>query len=189
MGSNVVDAIKNDKGFTLIEVLVSMLIVTIGLLSLVGVMTVAVQRAAASSVSVIAREKAREAIESVHTARDTGALSWPSINNTNIAGGRFLVGEQDLRLPGPDGLVNTADDLSQPIEQLRLPGPDGNLNTADDHVTPLTNYKREVIISPLPGNGGVGVNPTLREITVHIKWTARGITRVYTLRTYVSAYS
>jgi hypothetical protein len=54
---------------------------------------------------------------------------------------------------------------------------------------PLTDFKREIIISTLPANSGNGINPNLREITVNIKYTARGVARVYTLRTYVSVFS
>ena len=41
--------------------------------------------------SLIAREKAREAIESVHTARDTRVITWAQIRNVDAPG---------LRLPG-----------------------------------------------------------------------------------------
>ncbi len=58
---------------------------------------------------LIAREKAREAIESVHAARDTGEASWATIRNV-LDGGVFLDGAQPIKDPGDDGLVNTADD-------------------------------------------------------------------------------
>lgn len=174
----------SERGFSLIEVLVATVILTTGVLALLGVMTLAVQRATSSSDAVIAREKAREAVESVHTARDTGDLAWPSIRNVN-AGGVFLNGAQTLRVPGTDGLVNTADDGA--VETVRTPGRDGILGNSDDVIRPLTNFTREIVISGLSGAGGV-INPNLREITVNIRYEIRGTWRTYTLRTYVSTF-
>lgn len=174
-----------EKGFTLIEVLIATLVLTTGVLSLVGVMAVAVQRAVTASDAVIAREKAREAVESVHTARDTGVLSWPTIRNVD-EGGVFLNGAQPLGTPGVDGLVNTADDGA--VESVHTPGPDGILGNADDTVRPLTNYTREIEITDVAGNTG-GVNPNLREITVRIRYQVHNAWRVYTIRTYISSFS
>ena len=78
----------------------------------------------ASTPMLIAREKAREAIESVHAARDTGEFAWTTILNV-ADGGVFLNGAQPVRRPGIDGLVNTADDGA--IETMNKPGADGIL--------------------------------------------------------------
>jgi prepilin-type N-terminal cleavage/methylation domain-containing protein len=174
----------SQRGFSLVEVLIATLILTTGILSLLGVIGVAVQRAVSSSDAVIAREKAREAVESVHTARDMAAVSWPSIRNVDV-GGLFLNGPQPLRLAGADGLVNTADDGD--VENLQMPGQDGILGTEDDTVRALDGFTREIVISDLPANNG-GIDPNLREITVHIRYEMRGTWRTYTLRTYVSAF-
>jgi len=74
---------------------------------------------ASSSPALIAREKAREAVESVHTARDTGELAWAKINNVGQGAGIFVVGPQPMKAPGNDGLANTADDGA--VERLRRP--------------------------------------------------------------------
>jgi prepilin-type N-terminal cleavage/methylation domain-containing protein len=176
----------SDKGFTLVEVLVSMVVLAIGALALLGVMSVAVQRASSSQEAVIAREKAREAIESVHAARDTGLLSWGNIRNASD-GGLFLNGQQPLADPGDDGLVNTADDGA--VETLLAPGADGQFDTNDDIERPLESFTREIAIAPLPSNDGNGLNPNLREITVTVRYKVRNMWRAYTLRTYVSSFS
>src|SRR4051794_24894141 len=59
-----------DAGFSLVEVIIAMGILATGLLSLAGVFTLGMRHLAGSSYNLIAREKAREAVESVHTARD-----------------------------------------------------------------------------------------------------------------------
>jgi len=178
--------VKAESGFTLIEVMIAMFVLTVGLLSLVGVAAAAVQRATESSPALIAREKAREAIESVHTARDTGELSWVKIQNVS-SGGIFVSGDQPLKLSGPDGLVNTADDTT--VETVRSPGPDNLLNTADDLVVTLNNYKRNIRIEPLNYDATGTLNPNLRKITVTIKYKVGLLWRDYIITTYISSYS
>lgn len=177
---------RDDRGFSLIEVMVAMLVLVIGLLSLVGVAAVGIQRTSASSPMLIAREKAREAIESVHTARDTGLLTWPKIFNVPD-GGVFLTGPQSLKVAGPDGLVNTADDGV--IETITSPGPDGVLGTGDDIVTSLDNYTREIEITRLNYDGTATVNPNLRQLKVIVRYKVDGIWQAYTITTYISSYS
>ncbi|MGE0812447.1 MAG: prepilin-type N-terminal cleavage/methylation domain-containing protein [Vicinamibacterales bacterium] len=162
-------AVRSDeRGFSLIEVLAAMLVLTAGLLPLVALFTTSVQRMTASTPMLMAREKAREAIESVHAARDTGKASWPTIQNVS-AGGVFLDGAQPLRAPGDDGLVNTADDGA--VELL------------------TTEFTREILISPLPLDGVGGMNPNLREVQVIVRYKVYGAWRQYLMTTYVSSYS
>lgn len=173
-------------GFTLIEVVIAMSVLSVGLLSLVGVFAAGLQRVGSSSNQLIAREKAREAIESVHAARDTGRLSWGNIRNV-ADGGIFLAGAQDLKQPGNDGIVNTADDGA--VESVKKPGPDGILGTADDETTELTHFTREIVISTLNYPNTTTVNPSLRQITVNIRYLVESTWRTYTLTTYVSSFS
>jgi prepilin-type N-terminal cleavage/methylation domain-containing protein len=179
---------RSENGFSLIEVMVAIAILSAGLMSLVGVFALGVQRMTLSTPMLLAREKAREAVESVHAARDNGELAWNTVLNTN-AGGVFLTGEQDLRVPGNDGLVNTVDDGA--IETMRKPGYDQQLGTADDEIVPLTGFKREIRITTLNYDAGVGVgvNPTLRQVQVIVKYKVENAWRTYTLTTYVSAYA
>lgn len=175
-----------ERGFTLLEVVVAMGIMSVALLSLVGVFATGLRAVGSSSNQLIAREKAREAIESVHAARDTGRVSWDNIRNV-ADGGIFLAGPQLLKQSGADGIVNTADDGT--IETLRKPGADGILGTADDELVPLTNFTREVVIGPLNYPNTTTLNPTLRQVTVRIQYLVENSWRTYTLTTYVSAFS
>jgi prepilin-type N-terminal cleavage/methylation domain-containing protein len=173
-------------GFSLIEVMVAMLILTVGLLSLVGVAAVGIQRVGASSPMLIAREKAREAIESVHTARDTGELAWAKIQNV-AAGGVFVAGPQSLKVAGVDGLVNTGDDGA--IETVRTAGIDNILGNGDDVITTLTDYTREIRITPLNYDVGGMVNPNLRQIEVIVRYKTDALWRSYSITTFISSYS
>ncbi len=103
---------RDERGFSLVEVIVATMVLAIGVLPLVGIFAMGVQQMGASTPMMLAREKAREAIESVHAARDTGEASWATIRNA-AQGGVFLDAAIAIKNPGPDGLVNTADDLLQ----------------------------------------------------------------------------
>ena len=176
-------AVRTDRGFSLIETMIAMGILAVGLLGAAGVLTAGMKRLAGSPAQVIATQKAAEAIESVFAARDSHVLTWAQIRNVQGAsgadGGVFLDGPQPLRTPGPDGLVNTADD--GPIETVTNPGPDGRFGTADDQQIPLTSYTREIQIRD--------VEPDLRQITVIVTYQDGTGQRQYVLTSYISNYS
>jgi prepilin-type N-terminal cleavage/methylation domain-containing protein len=170
-------------GFTLLEALIAMAILSFGVLGLAQAYYTGMQHMATSSANLIAREKAREAVESVHTARDTRTITWAEIRNV-ADGGVFLDGAQPLYAAGADGLVNTADDAAAGVETQRAPGPNGILGDADDVLTPLTGFQRRVDINEL-----TPVNPALRELVITITYTVGPQQRTYTLRTYISSFS
>lgn len=179
-----VDALhRRDRGFTLVEAMVAVGILMAGMLGLAQTLYLGLQHMSTSSATLVAREKAREAVESVHTARDTRTITWSQIRNVS-AGGVFLDGVQNLYAAGPDGLVNTADDEAAGLETQRDPGPNGILGDADDVLTPLAGFRRRIDISEVDPP-----NPDLRMLVVTITFTVGRQTRSYTLRTYISAFS
>lgn len=160
--------LQDERGFSLIEVLAAILVLTLGVLPLAALFAVAVQRMGASTPMLLAREKAREAIESVHAARDTGEASWSTILNAS-AGGVFLDGAAPIKDPGDDGLINTNDD--------------GEEQMSEDMFT------REITISTLFYDGTTTVNPNLREVRVVVRYRVNNAWETYTLVTYISSYS
>jgi len=66
----------NDRGFSLIEVVISMAILTVGLVSLLGVFGLAMASTQTSQQDMIAKQLADEALESIITARNTTQLGW-----------------------------------------------------------------------------------------------------------------
>jgi prepilin-type N-terminal cleavage/methylation domain-containing protein len=165
------EGVSDERGFSLIEVLVATVVLTVGLLPLVGVFATSVQQIGSSTPMMLAREKAREAVESVHAARDTGEASWATIRNNTTVGGVFLTGPQPVRAPGNDGLVNTADDAAAVLQ------------------LPTNQYTREIVINTLNFDGTATVNPNLREVQIIIRYRVGQMWRVYTLTTYISSYS
>jgi len=188
---------SSEAGFSLLEVLVSMLLLVVALTGMAQVFLLGTVHALGSSPNLLAREKAREAIESVHTARDTRTITWAQIRNEtprmcagvaqpagwNNAGGVFIDGAQPggLHQAGVDGLINTAGDDEEPLESVLHPGADGLLNTADDRREFLSQFTREIWICDRSNS--------LREIQVSVRYVVGGITRTYRLTTYISNYS
>jgi type II secretory pathway pseudopilin PulG len=171
---------KSILGFTLVETMISLLILSGGLLSLAMAFSQGMVIMSSAHSHQIAKEKASEAIESVFTARDTRIITWSQIRNQD-RGGIFLTGAQPLRGQGPDGLVNTNDDGAQALQSETLPGPDGRLGTADDIQVPLSGFTREIQISDLTA--------TLRQVRVTVSYQTGTITRQYQLVSYISSFA
>lgn len=179
------------SGFTLIEVVISMAVLTVGMVSLLGVFGLAMATTQTSQQNLIAKQLANEAYESIVTARNSTQIDWDQIQNagsTNcpISGaascGIFLTGAQPIYNAGADGIFGTADDAAAGEQTLQDPGPDGVFQTADDTFIPLTGYTRTITFS--------NVDTTLRSVTITINYTATqaGLPRTYTLNSYISEY-
>jgi prepilin-type N-terminal cleavage/methylation domain-containing protein len=183
-----VSATRRQKGFSLIEVMISMVIMTVGLVSLLGVFGLAMASTQTSQQNAISKQLANEALEGVLTERETANINWSAIANTG-AGGVFLSGFQPIDLPGADGIIGTADDAAAGPQVLTMPGPDGIYGTADDVQLPLSNYQRQIQITQATDQFGNPI-PTLDIVTVTIQYTnpQLRIPQNYVLTTYVSQY-
>ena len=188
-------------GFSLIEVMISVAILTIGSIGLLGDFGLAVKATQTTQEDMVSRQLAAETMESIYTARNSAEIGWPAIANVSN-GGIFVDGLQNIKCAGPDGILDTADDAScltasgatcpnGGIECLTEPGPDGVLGTADDVVLSLANYQRQVQILPLYTTGA---NPTLiqtlAQVSITIQYTppSQSTPKQYVLNEYVSAY-
>lgn len=177
-------ALRSERGVSLVESVVALGVISVGLLGLAGMFAVGLTQLGSSQGDLVAREKASEAVESVFSARDTRVLTWAQLQNiagAGGAGGVFRDGAQQLREPGADGLVNTADD--GPVQKMATPGPDNILGTADDQLTALNGFTREIEIRNVAGS------TTLRQIRVVVTYRAGGGTRQFVLTTLMSSFS
>ena len=172
-----------DAGFALVEVLVAMVLVTVGVVALLGATTVMARKITGSQDQFIASQRAAEAIESVFKARDNRVLAWAQIRNqagaTGADGGVFRDGARDVRDPGTDGLVNTNDDGA--LAEVIKPGPDGLLGTSDDIHTPMYGFTREIEIRD--------VGTSLRRIRVIVRYRTSTGNGQYVLTTFLSSYA
>lgn len=174
---------ETEAGFGLIEVMIGILLLSVGAFGLAAAVTISARQLTGSQDQILATQRAAEAAESVFKARDNRVLTWAQIRNVQGAsgndGGIFLDGPQSVRDPGPDGLANTADDGA--IAEVIRPGLDGLLGTEDDEHKPLTGFTREVEIRPLGAN--------LRQLRVIVRYPTSQGTRQYVLVTMLSAYA
>jgi len=175
---------KRQKGFTLLETMIAMAVLSFGILSLVSFFTQGLKNASQTQIQFIAQQKAREAMETIFTARDTKVLTFAQIQNVSH-GGVFLDGAQSLCDPGPDGLYGTSDDNCAITDSIIVgPGPDNIFGTSDDQSISLSPWmKRTILITPDP------IIPDLNHVTVTITWTYEGQTTSLSVNSFISNYS
>jgi prepilin-type N-terminal cleavage/methylation domain-containing protein len=194
MGASIIGRAGNyrvrqaERGFSLLEVVISMAVLTVGLVSLLGVFGLAMASTQTSQQDMIAKQLANEALESIVTARNTSQVTWAQVQNV-ANGGIFLDGTTPIYLPGADGIVGTADDAVAGQQTLTEPGPDGIFGTADDVQIPLTGYQRTILISQVLDSNG-NVVPTLRGVNISLQYTTSQakLPKTYVLSSFISQY-
>lgn len=189
----------SQKGFSLIEVMIAAVVVTVALVALLGTLGVALAASQTAQQDMIARQLASEAMESVYAARNTSQLSFAQINNVSN-GGIFMDGFQSAMCSGPDGIVGTADDSScltpsgsvcpsGGAKCMTEAGPDGVLGTSDDIIQSLSNFTRQIRITQLLDTSGNQIS-TLRSVTITIQYNVpqSSFPKNYAITEYVSSY-
>jgi prepilin-type N-terminal cleavage/methylation domain-containing protein len=189
---------KQQRGFTLVEVMIAIVILTVGLLALIASFATAIAATESAQEDLIARHKALDALESIYTARNSQQIPFASIQNT-ANGGIFKSGPQPLLCAGPDGLVGTGDDVACTapdtgaacpggVECLVLPGPDGILGTADDVTQSLANFTRTITFGQVLLPSGV-TNSNLIAVTITVQYSKPSWpVRIYTVSALISSY-
>jgi prepilin-type N-terminal cleavage/methylation domain-containing protein len=184
---------REQHGFTLLEVLIAMAVLVAGLISLaygIGVGLAVVQM---STMDTIAREKAREAMEDVFTARDTSTINFSQICNIPTSGSNpnnclFVNGYTPMYTADSTGLVNTTAAAQGAIETYVTPGPSGVLGGADQpQPVQLTGFQRSIQVTSVSSSDGYTV---LAQVTVTIlynplPWMSRTVTMVTVMSPYV----
>jgi prepilin-type N-terminal cleavage/methylation domain-containing protein len=175
---------RKQSGFTLVETVVAMAVLSFGVLSLSAIYSQGLKASAQTQMQFIAQQKAQEALETLFTARDTKLLTWAQIANVS-QGGVFKDGPQPLLAPGPDGLLGTADDdASNPNTIVIGPGADNILGTSDDQTINLNPWMtRTITIVPDPNT------PNLNDVTITINYTFQGQASQFVLSSYLSSFS
>jgi prepilin-type N-terminal cleavage/methylation domain-containing protein len=173
-------------GFSLLETMIALLILVIGLVALAGLFGQSLTFLQSTREDLIAKQKAREALEGVYSARNDATVGFAGIQNVNN-GGIFLNGFQPMFLAGPNGIVGTQGQ-SAVLDRQILPGKDGIMNTGDDEIIPLSNFQRQILIQPLIDSTG-NVSPDIRQISVTVQVTSPGRgARNYTVTGYISRF-
>jgi type IV pilus modification protein PilV len=198
---------RDESGFSLIEVMISIVVLTVGMVSLLGVFGLAMAATQTSQNDMIAKQLANEAYETIVTARNTTQITFDDIQNTGstycpVTGasscGIFSIGYQPMysAYTGTTGscatyagILGTTCDVGDAEQTLQDPGPDGVFQTADDTFIPLTGYTRQIVISPMYDSNG-NVIPTLRSITISVSYTTPQFksNKVYSINSLISEY-
>jgi type II secretory pathway pseudopilin PulG len=177
------------RGFTMIEALISIMVLSFGVLSLAAVYAQGIYYASLTQYDYIAEKKAEQAVEAIFTARDNNTLTWAQIQNVS-SGGVFLAGPQPMLQPGPDGLVGTATDVGSPDEVIVIgPNPTGQIGTATDATVDLNPWMtRTIDIEPVVDTTGNN-EPNLRQITITINYQVGQMQRTHVLVSYISSFA
>jgi prepilin-type N-terminal cleavage/methylation domain-containing protein len=181
------------NGFSLIEVMIAIVILVVGLSALMALFAKALSAVQSSQDAQIARQKSRAAMESIYAARNDGMISFDQVQNV-ASGGIFNPGFQTMYLPGANGIPGTTSDTTI-IDRVILPGKNGVVDTTnpnassptgDDIFLPLSNFQRQILISPVTVGGTV--NLYMRKITVTVRVNAGGANAVdYVTTGYISS--
>lgn len=160
---------KSEDGFTLIEAVIAIFIVTIGLIGTAAAITYALEFSTISRNVTSAKSVIVASIEEIESLRNSRRLDFKQIanvggvNNTNTPStfSGFSTGFKDVSInPGPDGVNGTDDDL-------RDDGADGVYGTADDFDNQSlirSGYRRQITITAL--------SDTLKKIEIKVKYMA-----------------
>jgi len=178
---------RDERGTSIIEVLMASLILTTGLLAVAMTLGAGVSSMFIAQEELVAKQKAREALESVFTARNTQNIIFDQIRNVSD-GGIFMNGYKPVVEMGIDGLVNTADDVNEPVEKIVLAGKDLQLGTTDDETRWLTAFQRQITITDVLLQNG-NVDPDIRQIAVEVRFQNRGVWRTVRVNSYISKFS
>lgn len=155
------------EGFSVLEMVVAMLVLTIGMLGVASAIGYALMASNSGRGITNAKLLVVSALEQMETLRNTNQLTFDEISNTQVSGSSFR-GFPDTFLtvssvPGPDGIFGTADDIST------APGQDGIYGTTDDvkdQTLIVKGVTRQVLITE--------PSQTLKKIQVTLRYAPNG---------------
>src|SRR6185503_6942614 len=102
---------RDKEGFSLIEIMIAILIVTTGLLALSAALIIGVTLPGRARQQEIAKQLANSIMESIIAAKESsrpGFSTFESLNfTTSNPPGRFVPGVAAMLEPGPDGVYGT----------------------------------------------------------------------------------
>ncbi len=162
---------KGQGGFTLIEAVIAIFILTIGLVGTVAAITYAIEFGRISRNVGGAKSVIVASIEEIETLRNAQRLNFIQIANVGAVDNTgssnpfdgFSTGYKQVSLsPGNDGVFGTDDDLSKSA------GADGKFGTSDDVLDQTLvrgGLLRQITISNL--------SSSLKKIEVRVKYSSR----------------
>ncbi len=160
--------LKNQQGFSYLEVMIAIVILTIGITAQLSALSLSMVRARGTELRNTARQVSSSTIESIFASRDIGSASnisnWDAINtkDNNPADGAFEVGWRSIRMdPGIDGIHGTADDACAGTG-VCIVGPYTNNSQV------VTGFQRKIEITDIPEAGVTRIRK--KRLTVKIRY-------------------
>jgi Tfp pilus assembly protein PilV len=177
------------RGFSYFDVIIAILVTSIGILAMTGALTTNLIRAHGMTNQVLAKQMANSTLESVFAARDiakTGALEgWDAVGNVGsnlvdgVPKGIFLTGWRPVReKTGTDGVFGTADDAC--AAGSACPG-----ETVSNSV--VSGYERRIVITDI-SDSTFGSTIRKRRVDVTIRYTVSGLVFQETLSSNIADY-
>lgn len=154
-------ALKDKAGFTLIEVITVLLVVSVGMIGVLSLIVQNIQSQSLNKNTLVAYQLAQEGVELIRQVRDT---NWRAGNDwrTNLASGSYYMDYLDTAPhPAP---IPAYGDLRQDADGMYLNNPLSVLSSS--------NFSRIIILSDQT-NGML--------VTVNIFWVDHGRNYVYSL--------
>jgi prepilin-type N-terminal cleavage/methylation domain-containing protein len=174
---------RSDRGFSLLEMVVALTLLTVGLLGVASAIGYAMVAGNHGRSITNTKLLAVSILEQMETLRDTNNLTFGQIANVGQVNNNgalknfdgFQPGFQQVSInPGPDGIFGTVDDLTDA-------GADGKFGTGDDFTNPsfaLIGVTRQIQIINLSG--------TLKKIQVTIDYSVTGGSRQLVAISYLN---
>lgn len=164
--------LKSDQsGFTLLEAVVAIAILTIGLVGTAAAVTYALQFSAISENVTKSKLLLMASIEQIESLRNSRRLEYKQIANigavnnadaANAFSGFSTDFQPIFETPGADGVFGTPDDAN-------AAGADGIFGTADDvPASSMPQYSRQIIITELSGS--------IKKVQVLVRYPGKGDT-------------
>lgn len=187
--------IESQNGFSYIDVMIAIVIMTVGVLALASALTANLIRSYETDKRIIAKQMALSSIESIMSARNiqrSGTIEgWKSIGNVghNIVDGTprgvFIKGWTPIREDlGWDGIAGTIDDACPATGPCNVAGRPINKSNV------LKGFERKIVITDVQdAESPTPPNPiTRRRIDVEIKYYINGLSRDEKVSTLVTNY-
>jgi len=161
---------NGEQGFSLVEAVIAILILTIGLIGTAAAVTYALEFSAISRNVTKAKLVVVASIEEIESLRNSRRLNFKQFANTGSvdntdAPNQFLGFAKGFKAvsntPGNDGVNGTTDDISS------SPGADGVYGTSDDPIDSTRireGYTRQIEI--------IDLSASLKKVVVRVRYTS-----------------
>ncbi len=183
------------RGFSYIDVMISLVILMVGILGAAQALTANLLRSYESEKQIVSKQLALSTIESIFSAREiarAGSIEgWDSIGNVGsnpvngVPKGAFLSGFRPIREEiGADGVAGTADDACDAGSFCPVSGSPNNTSKV------LTGLQRRIVITDLPDSERPSPPHAIarRRIDVTVQYNVNQLVREQTVSTIITNY-